>query len=284
MGHETDKQWLLVSFYGGEIWRPASKRLTRQSKKFKNIDKVKVFSGKEIVKTPGFSVDVLKFIDEHERGFGYWIWKPLIIERIFDSNPDCAGVIYMDVGCELNFNEESESRFMQYIAYADQNDGLFFSIPFLEEDFTHPKLIEKIGPANPSNPRQIMATTFFLKNSQPARKLIRDWHNIMIEENYNYLLGDDSPAMPVSKVDHPNFRSHRHDQSILSLLVKNSSMSVIPDEQELYPFDSERARDFPIWAARNRLSLSVVSPKGRHVIYRIFRKIVSEITFKRFYL
>jgi hypothetical protein len=48
-----------------------------------------------------------------------------------------------------------------------------------------------------------------------------------------------------------SYQSHRWEQSILSLLVKQRGFTLIQDETFFAP-DWELGNDFPIWAMRNR--------------------------------
>lgn len=283
MSEIQEKKWLFVSFYAGSIWRPASIRLKNQAKKFSRIQGINVYNDKDLEAILQNKSELLEFVKSNSRGYGYWIWKPLIILDMFRRFPDCAGVIYLDVGCELNYNVESELRLKQYIKDATAHEGLFFSIPFIEEDCTHPALITKLQAKDLRNTRQIMATTFLIKNGVIGNNLVQNWLNLMLEDDFKYLLGEAKEGMQVSNSEYPNYREHRHDQSILSLLVKETGMSVIRDEQELYPDWRVKGSKFPIWATRNRLRYSVLTSSRKLFCYRVARKIISTILMKRFY-
>ncbi len=71
---------------------------------------------------------------------------------------------------------------------------------------------------------QIAGGIQVLRKCQHSLDVTREWLNLATE-NYHWI--DDSPShLP----NHPDFREHRHDQSIISLLVKNRGALIIPDE------------------------------------------------------
>ena len=64
---------------------------------------------------------------------------------------------------------------------------------------------------------QTFANTVMLYVCKETRSLIDEWYNISCD----YHLIDDSPSI-IS--NHNEFREHRHDQSILSLLIKKNNL------------------------------------------------------------
>jgi hypothetical protein len=115
--------------------------------------------------------------------------------------------------------------------------------------------------------RQIISGIFFIKNNDIMRSIVDKWKSISIEENGHYL--DDTPS---KLLNDEIFRENRHDQSILSLLLKleAESYDFTFHEDDTYetiwnaaglsgvPVGPEQARiwntygrEYPIWATRN---------------------------------
>ena len=80
------------------------------------------------------------------------------------------------------------------------------------------------------------------------------WLEIGRLENYHYI--DDSPSNSANSL---GFIEHRHDQSILSLLLKERQI-VGPDQSETFFSDWIReGSSFPIWNMRHVGSTSILN-------------------------
>ena len=81
------KKIILFAFASKDLIRSAEKLLSQTSDNF--YDEINIFTSNKIDETLNLK---LKTICWKERGFGYWIWKPYLIKKIFDK-------IGVDVGC-----------------------------------------------------------------------------------------------------------------------------------------------------------------------------------------
>jgi hypothetical protein len=85
-------------------------------------------------------------------------------------------------------------------------------------------------------------------------ELCTKWLEIARMEDNHYI--DDSPS---NSANCPGFIEHRHDQSILSLLLKEREI-VGPDQNETFFSDWMRDGDsFPIWNMRHLGSTSILN-------------------------
>jgi len=48
-----------------------------------------------------------RFIHSHKRGYGYWIWKPQVIQQALLKIPKGSALVYADAGCTLNVKGRS---------------------------------------------------------------------------------------------------------------------------------------------------------------------------------
>ena len=68
-----------------------------------------------------------------------------------------------------------------------------------------------------NNKVQTFANTIILYVCEETRNLINEWYNICCD--YHYI--DDTPSIIPN---HSLYKEHRHDQSILSLLIKKNNL------------------------------------------------------------
>jgi hypothetical protein len=90
----------------------------------------------------------------------------------------------------------------------------------------------------------VMATCFVMRAGPATLDLAREWEQRMVE----IPTVDDSPS---PQGEHPEFRSHRHDQSIFTLLAHGRGLQRIPDET-YWENAWDESRRFPIHARRWR--------------------------------
>lgn len=184
-----------------------------------------------------------------ERGFGYWSWKPQLIEYSLEQIDDGDILFYMDAGCQIS--PYGYKRFKAYIDIIKRNNFLFFYMPpFLEKSYTAEKIVDLLKvPKKFLDSPQVQATFFGLKKTKESVELIKTWKSTCLTKGGYYV--SDVNIQPSD----PSFIDYRHDQSILSLLVKMRGYFCIPYEChhkpiEYYPNSS--IMRFPIHSIRNR--------------------------------
>jgi hypothetical protein len=130
-----------------------------------------------------------------------------------------------------------------------------------ESDWTKRDLLELMDVKGEALLRdQVMSGVLFMSRKF-ANSFCDRWKKLMMLEDFKYL--DDSPSMVQ---EYSNFKEHRHDQSILSLLLKEEkTKSFINEEQFHFPPKWEGAEKYPIWTTRNRtrIKLQDQSFKGK---------------------
>ncbi|MBT8545260.1 hypothetical protein G6732_00070 [Polynucleobacter paneuropaeus] len=184
-----------------------------------------------------------------ERGFGYWSWKPQLIDYVLGQLDDGDILFYTDAGCQIS--SFGKKRFKDYVNFIEKNHAIFFDTPlYLEKSYTSKKIVDflQISDDLLEQP-QVQATFFGLKKSRQSLDFIEAWKKICLLDGGYYV--NDLNLIPV---DH-SFIDYRHDQSILSLLVKLQKYPIITREChhgsiEYYPNSS--IMRFPIHSVRNR--------------------------------
>ena len=183
------------------------------------------------------------FINNNARGYGYWIWKSYLIKKELDNLNTDDILVYCDAGCEINAN--GKARLLEYIdlLHTDKNNyGLIsFKLEFLEGYYTKRKTLELLN--GDKDALQCLATIILIRKTPHSVKLVDNWYELCS----NYSLLNDEVG-----IENPLFIDHRHDQSILSLLVHKYGSIKILDETYFYPNWDIDGRDYPFWSKRLR--------------------------------
>ena len=164
-----------------------------------------------------------KFIENNPRGYGYWIWKPYIILKTMEKLKYNDIIMYSDSGSVINSN--GFKRLKYYYEILNSYDIICFQIKYDEIEWNKKDTIDYIlnifTNSNYSilTTKQITGGTIILRNNEKTYNFIKLWYNIMC----NYDLIDDTPS---KSPNFKEFKEHRHDQSILSLLTKLYDMNI----------------------------------------------------------
>ena len=153
------------------------------------------------------------FFESNERGYGYWLWKPLIIlEHLLKMSPG-ATLLYADAGCVLNNNEDKRREITR--AEDTLSDQEFIITGWANPRIQYVKrdLLFKFNIKEKPTGRQRAATSVLIKNTPTSIKFLREWIHIGTMDGYHYI--SDAPSI---HSEYPEFIDHRHDQSILDLL------------------------------------------------------------------
>ena len=191
------------------------------------------------------------YIQSQSRGFGYWIWKSVVLKDALE-NADIDDIIcYLDAG--FIFNNSAKTRFIEYLKITQDTTFkmLTFKNIFIEAHFTKSDLARKLGIDVESSLMLTSQTSsgFFLCSPTAMNlDLAKQWAEISVAEGYRF--SDDSP----SRIEnHSGFKEHRHDQSIFSLLTKQRGVQTTFYEAARAGPDAEaRQAASPVWAARRR--------------------------------
>ena len=258
---------------GSLRWKLAGDRLARQARKsgwFSSVDAYDTKSLRGII--PTFFSRHEHFITANSRGFGYWLWRPyLLLERVKKLRPNEI-LLFLDAGCELNVNAKSTGRLFDYMGLAKESGLCLMRNSHLLTSWCKRDTLDVFGVKQNSTLRTVEPGVFFLTNSQENISLLESWIEWAIKENYHHL--DDSPS---TQTNYLNFIEHRHDQSLLTLLLVDRPETAI--EQETYfPHNSWRSSgaDYPLWVTRNSHPFLHESNALTSITYRFLRKKLRE--------
>jgi hypothetical protein len=185
-------------------------------------------------------------VRRHRRGYGLFTWKPHVLRRRLAELPAGDLLVYADAGCSLN--PEGRDRLEDYLALAagHASGALGFALAGRVGEWTKRAALVAAG-ADDETMRartMVLAGILVLRAGPAADDLVVEWERRMADVR----LVDDSPS---PGGEHPEFRAHRHDQSIFTLLAHGRGLQAIPDET-WWDGEWDSARRFPIHARRWR--------------------------------
>ncbi len=212
------RYFLTVGF--GERFARAARRLGEQARASGWFDEVWCIDTESaLFNIEHFLAHTATFRQRFQKGFGLWYWKPYLVWRALSAIEPGARLFYVDAGCEVSiFGEE---RFKALDAHACAHGSVFFTLPFSDRNWTKPSLLRYLGidqslAAKP----QVQATWFGLANVPATRELISRWWDECSRDDYWALQEDSENDSRSGLVE------HRHDQSVLSCLIKTAAPTI----------------------------------------------------------
>jgi hypothetical protein len=157
--------------------------------------------------------DILDKCLQYPRGFGYWLWKPVIILNEIKISKQDDVILYIDG--RSHFIDKSLDWLEEFLI-GDYDIGLW-ELSHLEKNYTSQGLLSMLSEKNEFyNTKQFAATFVLIRVNERTTDLITQWCQFLID---NFDLYSDNALE--SKNYNESFVENRHDQSVLSLLVKN---------------------------------------------------------------
>jgi hypothetical protein len=193
---------------------------------------------------PQFYIRHKNFIEKNPRGFGFYIWKPQVILQTLRKLPKDSFLLYSDAGCTIN--KEGRQRFLEYIEIANHNNIFCFHMDYKECWWTKMDVLKKLqfDSEEDFKSKHCVATTHVWKNSKFSIDFLMLFLNLC--EDYKNI-NDDPSIIP----NHPEFKEHRGDQSIFSILIKKSNIKTYQDET-WWGTNWDNNLQYPIHARRIR--------------------------------
>ncbi len=220
---------ILLAFASTDL-KKSINRISKQANESKFYDKIKIFSSNNL---PSNLSDKVNFLlsKGKKRGYGYWIWKPYLVKKVFDEMEYGEVINYVDIGCHIIKN--NSLRFKDYLNFVNEKDKWILpfqyhsdlkcdfksiSLPNRKESvYTKGDLLKHFKVYDNdevTQSPQFWAGCFFMKKHEKSINFINEW--IEVFEN-RFDLIDDTP----SKIqNYSEFLENRHDQSVYSLLCK----------------------------------------------------------------
>lgn len=198
---------VLLSYADGpEVYQSNQRALVRSARE-QGIELVKAFSRADLREA---------FRTEHdsilraEEGAGYWLWKPRIILDALEAAPENQIVVYVDVGATLR------QPLDVLVEQARLHEGVFFWNDY--PNWMHVKrdcfALTATNTPQYHQARQVDAALIVLRNTERVRSFVREWLAACTDPR----ILTDLPNT-CGEENLPGFRGHRHDQSVLTVLL-----------------------------------------------------------------
>lgn len=196
-----------------------------------------------------------EFLREGTPGYGYYSWKPEIVQRVINGEfGECDGVIWIDGGCEVFNSPWTRKNLNNQIKFAEETGYLVFELDTPENKYTKSDVFDLFPSVNRADASpQVQATHFFLYGDI-GREIANTWFAAGLEGIHMF---DHTPSRDG---DPDGFVLHKSDQSIFSVTMKSLGLSermAPPPAGNRGLLSRLRAMRSPIWVARNRNGKSV---------------------------
>ena len=146
-----------------------------------------------------------------KKGVGAWFWKPIAIEHFLKLNT-YDYLIYLDADCRLHSNPEQVIK-----SLPKDFEIAGFKINSTIGEWTLPRVLKRLSAGGFRNYPLYTAGILIVKNSELARKYLSVWRDTM-----------NDPRVLMELPFERNSRIHRHDQSVLSILVAKKRIIIEP--------------------------------------------------------
>ncbi len=247
----NDKGFLVTFGDGGKRFSKASNRLVREANKSRLFKSASAYHLQDLQKFDTTTENDLEFISRNETtGFGYWLWKPLLLSGLLLDLPENSKLLYLDAGCEINRNSREARMELETCWELARRQGIAVSISaYKASDYTKNDIYAALSYRPTVEEHQFAATAIFIVINQQSRDLVGEWIRLCRFEEYRLI--DDSPS--IRSLD-PAIKENRYDQSILSALCHKEQLAPLP---LVIVFGSgywswrRKGKNSLIWASRN---------------------------------
>lgn len=152
----------------------------------------------------------------YPRGFGYWAWKPYIVQSLLGRIPEDDLVVYLD---GRTFVPKTPVGWINTSLADTGVDFVAFQMDHVEREWTTGDLLGHFGCTTADGialSGQFAGGLFAVRNNPPGRSVIDAW--VQVTVGHADLCRDEPSHLP----NYEGFVENRHDQSVLSLLLKTS--------------------------------------------------------------
>lgn len=215
----------LVNFATPNFYN-AQKRLNKSALRF-GVDQCISYNKSVLQKTEFYKK--YKNILDQERGAGYWLWKPFIILEALRSAEYGDIVIYSDSGAEVLAPLEPLTDLCQQkggilLFNVHTPNGKHTNIMWTKRDCF--VLMDADEPRF-HNAEQVAGSPQLYQKNPRSIAFLEEWLNYCTDER----ILTDIPNR-CGYANYPKFKDHRHDQSVLSLLVLRHGMETFRDPSQ----------------------------------------------------
>ena len=221
--------------YANENFRLAGERIQQEANDMSIFSQVKIYTPDDI--DSQFKESIQEFFNRN-RGGGYWLWKPYIVNDMLSKIKDNDILVYVDAGCKLQ--KENVQRLKEYIDMVGPSTGKSILAMRLLEHSEYAWTAQPIfdyfdidQEDQAYSSVQNIATCHIYRKCDESVNMVKKW--LEVANTRPDLFSDD--YNDETKKVNPQFRENRHDQSIFSVILKKEpyKSSVVIIDQEIEP-------------------------------------------------
>jgi len=208
--------------FSDKNFNKARKLNSRTAKYFGGFDKVLEFSPEDI---DSDFYEAHKSILSKKRGGGYWLWKPYFIDQTLEQCNEGDYIFYCDSGAYYINKIDYLIRALEL----NNQEIMLFENPLIEVQWTNEYLLNSLNCNHASflYSNQIIAGYILIKKSEKSVAFIKEYLKLCTNENY---------LTDIKTKKNEIAFTHRHDQSILSLLAKTNNITPYKDPSDYGKF------------------------------------------------
>lgn len=208
--------------YADEAFKPAQSFNTKSALIVGNFNIVWEYGPDSLAQD---FVDQNKSILKNKVGSGYWLWKPYIILDALNKSEPGDLIMYSD---SASYFIHSANTLFDLLDTHNQ-DIIPFELEFLEKEWTKRDafLLCNINEDIIKDSRQRCGSPIIIRNSDFSKSFFKEFLQISCDQRAI----TDQPNV-LGKPNFSNFKNHRHDQSIFSLLTKKHGLSAFRDPSQ----------------------------------------------------
>lgn len=233
--------------FGGptENYHRSMIRICNEAQRVGVFDDIRGYSEESLNQDQLFWSNHGSFIEQNSRGYGYWLWKPYLINRELERLQENDILVYCDAGCRIN--PGGKTRLLEYVDMLNVDPSSYgivsFQLEYKEKQYTKQSVLEYFGVSEEDrNQKQCMATVVIIRKTAHSSRIINLWFKTCQK---HYLINDDR-----KEYENREFVDHRHDQSILSVIVNKEGSIKLSDETWFHPNWDKDGANYPFWAMR----------------------------------
>ena len=260
--------------FGSQKYMKCVDRISKEAADIDVFDHIHGFTDKHLKEDTEFWNLHGNFVEQNPVGYGFWVWKSYLIQKMLNTLNDGDYLVYCDSGCEVNAG--GRTRLLEYFELLDKdphNYGIIsFELEHMEKKWTKRAIFDyfntdafddiictyiDVNGVECTMPQefaawgeretvkksnQFVGGILVMKKNAHLMDLIQQWYS----SDCQYHLLDNTK----SANEYPEFIDNRHDQSLFSVLRKLNGSIVLKDETYFhYWVGSEK---FPFLAKRNK--------------------------------
>jgi hypothetical protein len=156
-----------------------------------------------------------EYMFKHGRLCAYACWKPYIILKAMEEMSEGDVIFYYD--CNHALFEEPDKTLHKISEMTAEKGHVFHATEFQEKAWTKRDAFILMDCDKPEfyNTPQCQSTWLSLLNNEQNKNFLKEWLNFAVDER----ISTDQPNV-MGKDNHHKPMGHRHDQSIMSLMIK----------------------------------------------------------------